>query len=66
MIQISYHIQNLEITVIGAVYRTWRTLSPFPQLREMNSFGLVGLCWLCYFGICIAVDVVILRKDRGR
>mgnify|MGYP001037690294 FL=1 len=48
----------------GILNRTWWTLSPFPQLQGMNSLKLAGLCWLCYFGICVAVDVNILRKGK--
>lgn len=40
----------------------WWTFSPVPQW--FNSFAAIGMCWLCYIGICILIDVVVIVKDK--
>lgn len=36
--------------------------SPVPRLG--NSFILMGICWLIYFGICMIADIVIFFKHK--
>lgn len=40
----------------------WWTFTPIPQLG--NSLSAYALCWLCYLGICIACDIVILKHAK--
>lgn len=49
----------------GTIHGSWWTFSPFPQLYMQNSFVMVGLCWLCYIGICILVDIVVVKKSNA-
>ncbi len=46
----------------GTIHGSWWTFSPFPQLYMQNSFVMVGLCWLCYIGICILADIAVMKK----
>lgn len=46
----------------GVKGRHWWIFSPFPQIRTMQSFVWVALCWLCYIGCCVAIDMIILKR----
>lgn len=48
----------------GMIGRHGWTLSPFPQIRTLQSFLSAGLCWLCYIGICTVTDLMLLKKYR--
>lgn len=50
----------------GIIGRHWWTFSPFPQIRTMQSFVWVALCWLCYIGCCVTADLVILKRYGKR
>jgi len=47
---------------IGGGY--WWTFTPIPQLG--NSLAAYGMCWLCYFVICIVFDIVMLRYRKRK
>ncbi|SHI21435.1 Helix-turn-helix [Sporobacter termitidis DSM 10068] len=38
-------------------------IAPYPLLG--NSFVTYGLCWLAYFGICIAGDLILIKKGKA-
>lgn len=45
--------------VQGIVEGHWWTFSPIPQLG--NSISAYGMCWICYFILCIFSDIAIIR-----
>lgn len=48
--------------ICGVASGSWWTFSPFPQLYMQHSFTVVGLCWICYIGLCVLADVVVMKK----
>lgn len=48
--------------VQGMIGGHWWTFSPVPQW--FNSFAAIGMCWLCYIGVCIFIDVMVISKDK--
>lgn len=40
----------------------WWAVSPLPQWG--HSFAAMGMFWLCYIGVCIFIDALVLAKDR--
>jgi len=38
------------------------SIAPYPQFG--NSLATYGLCWLIYFGICMAGDFIIIKKEK--
>lgn len=40
----------------------WWAVSPFPQMD--HSVAAMAMFWLCYIGICIFIDTMVLARDR--
>ncbi len=50
---------NICDGILGGYY--W-LIAPLPQLG--NSFVTYGLCWVLYFVVCIAVDFVMIKRNK--
>lgn len=43
-------------------FSMWPIATPLPHLE--NSIAAYVLCWLVYIGVCVSLDITIIRKKR--
>lgn len=49
--------------ITAKVYGFWWIVSPIPQIGVGMSANY-RLCWVCYFVVCILLDIIIIKSNK--